>query len=513
MCGILGLLSRNILSQEQSVWFGDAFPRIQRRGPDCSLMKHFDNCILGFHRLSIIGNDSLSNRILHDNTNTIFLICNGEIYNYKELYKKYNFNPITHSDCEIIIHLYTYYTANKFDFRDMIQELDGVFAFVLWDSIKMQYIVARDRVGVRPLYYLNVDNTLVVGSEGKTLVSYPTHESTDILPFPPGHFMTHSMDIPEQWTSSIPRLHVSLDETMDMLKSYFIRAVQKRLHSDRPIGFLLSGGLDSSLVVSVAKSLLNTPIHTFSIGFQGSADLHHSKTVADFLGTIHHEVIITENDIQQVLNDVVYCLESYDITTIRASVPMFLLSKYISTNTDIRVIFSGEGSDELFGGYLYFLSAPNFYEFQKETERLVHDLHRYDVLRSDRTTAYWGLELRVPFLDTDFVSFVLGTDPMHKFPKHTIEKWLLRSTFKDYLPDSITWRQKEAFSDGVGKQSMAYLKKMGESYGGERHMYKQFYTCHGFDSIRNITSYWMPQWHDGIDDPSATVLSHHHSNN
>jgi len=502
MCGILALISKNVLKDGYRLWFDKAFSKIDRRGPDCSIIKSFDDCILGFHRLSIVGYDRISNRILHDHSKTIFLICNGEIYNYQELYDKYKFKAVTHSDCEIILHLYEYYTSHSLPIEDMISELDGVFAFVIWDSIKKEYMICRDRVGVRPLYWVEDNEVVLVASEGKSLLEFPDiKEKYKIKQFPPGCYVTSGKDI-TNWSKPIPRLHLSLEMTKDILSKYMVRAVEKRLHADRPIGFLLSGGLDSSLVVSIASRLMKVPIHTFSIGFKDSVDLKYARDVADYLGTIHHEVIITENDIENVMEDVIYCLET----------PMFLLSRYISTNTDIRVIFSGEGSDELFGGYLYFLSAPSYTEFQNETERLVKELHRYDVLRSDRTTAYWGLELRVPFLDFDFVNFVIGTDPQYKFPLNGVEKWLLRSAMSSFLPESITWRQKEAFSDGVGKQSVSFLKELGKQYQGEREMYKKIYTCHGFDTILNITEYWMPKWNDGIDDPSATLLSHHISN-
>ncbi len=350
-------------------------------------------------------------------------------------------------------------------------------------------------------------------------------------------------------------LNVPYSPAQNIVRELFTEAVRKRLVADRPIGFLVSGGLDSSLVASVAQRLLGKRITTFSIGLPNSPDLLAARKVATYLNSDHHEVVITVNDILKALPDVIYHDESYDITTIRASIPMYLISKYIRANTDIKVIFSGEGADELLGGYLYFHKAPTPQAFQDETMRLMQDLYQYDVLRGDRTTSAWGLEIRVPFLDADFHSFVSNLDPAHKMPqdahtiefaerfgyfsraaarrpKYKIEKAILRHAFAGYLPDEILHRQKEAFSDGVGYSSVAALKKLAADTAEQRagrclelvpntahpvteeaQLYYLLFREHYSDRPGLHTGYyWMPSWHGDVTDPSATVLESHDAN-
>ncbi|KKM03058.1 hypothetical protein LCGC14_1778200, partial [marine sediment metagenome] len=328
------------------------------------------------------------------------------------------------------------------------------------------------------------------------------------------------------WLKPGPHLNVPYNTAQSVIRELFTEAVRKRLVSDRPIGFLVSGGLDSSLVAAVAHRLLGKQITTFSIGLPGSPDLLAARQVATHLQSDHHEVVISTDDILEALPKVVYHDETYDITTIRASIPMYLLSKYIAMHTNIKVIFSGEGADELLGGYLYFHKAPSYNALQNETLRLLQELYKYDVLRGDRTTAAWGLEIRVPFLDADFLSFVSNLDPSHKMPqRHTIEKAIVRDAFDGYLPDAVLYRQKEAFSDGVGYSSVVSLKNRAAEnkqrcldiipntaspVTDEAHLYYFLFREHYSDRPGLHTEYyWMPMWHKGVTDPSATVLETH----
>jgi len=531
MCGILGYYSNNEITIDIFNRLKNGMTHIKNRGPDYTVVKELENCVLGFHRLSIVGTDEQTNCLLHNREETVWMTCNGEIYNYEFLYEKYKFTKMTSSDCEIIIHLYEYYTEKGYDLVDMINELDGVFAFMLYDKKKDIVFVARDKIGIRPLYYLTMDGSLIVGSEGKGLV--PIYEYyanlysdfTKIRQVPPGSYIllkNNQLTYVNKWdvysNNGLIKIHGTEKHHKKMIHDLLEHAVIKRFQSNRPLGFLLSGGLDSSLIASIASHHMKE-ITTFSIGLEGSPDLYHARKVAEYINNVetgqdvpnHHEIIITEKDIELALPEVIKCLETTDITTIRASIPMYLLSKYISEKTNIKVIFSGEGADELFGGYLYFHSAPSLYEFQIETHRLVNELHKYDVLRSDRTTAHWGLELRVPFLDKTFVEYVLHMDPYWKAPStFEMEKYILRESFNEYLPANVLYRQKEAFSDGVGYSSVALLKRLGlERYGSEENMYNSIYNTFGYGCIENTTTHWMPKWNDGVTDPSATCLSVH----
>lgn len=500
MCGIRAGIDVN---EEK---FIEELNLIQHRGPDCTLTKFVDNVALGFQRLSIIGVSEENNVILEQDG--VYLVCNGEIYNYTYLIEKYDLKCKTKSDCEVILQLYTVLEP-----KALLLELDGVFSFFIYDSNIQSCFIARDRIGVRPLFYQSRNNFLV-SSESKGL--------TEPTIFPPGQYFFVSSETC-RWSS-----HTYFDYTFTrhlydnllsqkMLHNTLIRAVEKRLISERPIGFLLSGGLDSSLVASIASHLVKGKITTFSIGFEGSPDLIAARKVADYLETDHHEVYLTQDQIVSAVPKVIYHLETYDITTVRASTPMYLLAEYISTKTDIKVIFSGEGADELLGGYLYFHNAPNSSLAQNESVRLMRQLHLFDVLRSDRTTAGHGLELRVPFLDADMINLCIGLDPELKF-KDKMEKKILRDAFKNYLPDEVLYRKKEAFSDGVGISSVETLKEYSSKltkpnliklpnegaipYTPESKWYYFEYQKH-FNGV--LQEYWMPKWND-VTDPSATVL-------
>ena len=367
MCGIYTRISKN---KGDSQKIEKKYKTIQVRGPDATLIKEFEMnnyyVTLVFHRLSIMGFDEKSTTILENDS--IFVVCNGEIYNYKELMKKYKYTPSTNSDCESIIALYK---QSPGTFHKSIQQLDGYFAFFLFDLNKNVFIAARDHIGIRPLFFKISEDTIEYASEAKALLDNDKFDFI-IRQFPNGHITiknsnyeniydyTFSPDFIE-WRSKPIFQHTDYETSKLMVKTLLTRAVHKRLVSDRKIGFLVSGGLDSSLVAGIASKFLNRKITTFSIGYdKNSPDLINAREVAKFLGSDHHEVLYTDEDIKKTLPELIYALELDDITTARASLPMYLLSKYISQNTDIKVIFSGEGADELYGGYLYMQNAPNF---------------------------------------------------------------------------------------------------------------------------------------------------------
>lgn len=527
MCGIFAYIQRGEISNTDQKIVEEYFSLIKHRGPDhtSSIKLHGNGCtiFLGFHRLAIIDPSPTSHPLLKDDN--VYMVCNGEIYNYRYLIDKYSLPVKTGSDCEVILQLYK---NQPHLWPNVLQELDGVFAFVLYDQNKGKIIVSRDRIGVRPLFEAVDNRALTFASEGKAVVL------DTVRPYPPGLFKEISLSDIEahqqwaveqhDWVYRSKRFNTEYTSAQAIVRELFTEAVRKRLVADRPIGFLVSGGLDSSLVAAVAQKLLGKKITTFSIGLHDSPDLKAAAKVAQFLGSDHYEVIVSTQDIVEALPHVIYYNESYDITTTRASIPMYLISKYIKEHTDIKVVFSGEGADELLGGYLYFHQAPNYQEFQQETERLMKDLHKYDVLRADRMISAWGLELRVPFLDADLLTFVTGMDPAHKMPNGKIEKEILRRAFDGYLPESVLYRQKEAFSDGVGYNSVNALKEYASlnkthveqllpntahPHTDEANLYYLLFSNHYLKRANLYTSYyWMPKWHN-VTDPSATFLEIH----
>lgn len=520
MCGIFAYITTGQLPENLTEYFD----KLTARGPDHSstvTLKNGDTSIfLGFKRLAIVGTDSVSDPLLSQDD--VYLVCNGEIYNYKYLIKKFGFEMNTHSDCEVILQLYL---SDPAGFTSKIELLDGVFAFVLYDHRSGQVFSSRDRYGVRPLFKgFTGDGGVCFASEAKAIAGDCEH-------FNPGYIQQLEVKCPgvcvgAEWVRRTPRFNTTYSSSSGIIKNLLEAAVEKRLSADRPIGFLVSGGLDSSLVAAIAAKKLNKQITTFSIGLEGSPDLKAAKKVAQYLLSEHHEIIITTDDIISAIPGVVYSLESYDTTTVRASIPMYLIAKYIRENTDIKVVFSGEGADEVFGGYLYFHNAPSPDEFHSETERLQKELYRYDVCRSDRTISCWGLELRVPFLDADLTTFVRGIDPEHKMPRpDRMEKLILRDAFRGYLPSGILYRQKEAFSDGVGYNSVSSLKKYAEEFDApevdyskltavpktaeERYYHHLYSRWYSEKPGILISEYWMPKWSGDVTDPSATVLDVH----
>jgi asparagine synthase (glutamine-hydrolysing) len=481
---------------------------LKHRGPDEQEYKKYGKCTIYFSRLSI--NDVSTNGSQPFLKNGKMLACNGEIYNYKEFLTG---GENSTSDCEPLIDL-----IENVGIMETCNRIRGVFAFVWTDGNRI--MVARDPVGVRPLFYWR-DNLgrMAFSSEIKGF------QKGKVEIFPPGHFYDSAVDRFVCYHSLYWPLNSLNVTTMNDLKTSLEHAVKIRVqNTDRPIGFFLSGGLDSSLVVAIAKKL-NIQIKTFSIGTKDSPDAAAARVVAKYLGTEHHEVEFNFDDAIDKLEDIIISLETYDTTTIRASVPMWILSKWISDNTECRVLLSGEGSDELLGGYKYFQNAPSLEAFNIETQRRVAMLHQFDVLRSDRCTAAHGLEVRVPFLDRDFIDCVMNIPTELKMTFE--EKKILRDAFSDnYLPESILRRKKDAFSDAVGYSWVGHIKKYAESVISdfefteiktktrgnnipltkEEAFYRKIFWKHyGEYNDHVIGEIWRPKW-TNVTDPSARLI-------
>jgi asparagine synthase (glutamine-hydrolysing) len=469
MCGIVCAFELKQPADELRPRLLEMSKKIRHRGPDWSGIHCEDKAILAHERLAIVDPTS-GKQPLYSEDGKVILAVNGEIYNHREIRKqfegKYNFK--TQSDCEVILALY------KEKGVDFIDDLNGIFGFALYDSEKNQFLIARDHMGIIPLYMgWDANGTFYVASELKALEGV----CTKIELFPPGHYLSSSnKGVPVKWynrdwtsydavkdnTTSIEELHDALDA-----------AVKRQLMSDVPYGVLLSGGLDSSVTSALAKKYAQNRIetddattawwpqlHSFAVGLEGSPDLAAAKKVAEQIGTVHHEVLFTIQEGLDALKDVVYQLETYDVTTIRASTPMYLLARAIKA-MGIKMVLSGEGADELFGGYLYFHKAPNAKEFHEETVRKLSKLHMYDCLRANKSLAAWGIEGRVPFLDKEFMDVAMRLNPKDKMiTPDRMEKWVVRKAFEKYIPASIAWRQKEQFSDGVGYNWIDTLKSL-----------------------------------------------------
>ena len=468
MCGIVCAFDLKSSSTSLRPRVIDMAKKIRHRGPDWSGIYSNRNAILAHERLAIVDPISGQQPIYSDNNNLI-LAANGEIYNHLELKKKYskNYNFTTKSDCEIILALY------KKIGKSFINHLNGIFAFAIYDTINDKYLIARDHMGVIPLYMgWDSDGTFYIASELKSLEGI----CNKIELFPPGHYLLSGDDTPTLWYDKEWRAYNEVKDNETSIKDLhdaLSDSVHRQLMSDVPYGVLLSGGLDSSITSALAKKFSSKRIesgdkqnawwpqlHSFSVGLEGSPDLKAAKIVADHIGTIHHEIKFTIQEGLDAIKEVIYHLETYDITTIRASTPMFLMARVIKS-LGIKMVLSGEGADELFGGYLYFHKAPSAKDFHDETVRKLDNLHQYDCLRANKSLAAWGIEGRVPFLDKEFIDVAMRINPKDKMIKSDkMEKWVLRKAFEDYLPDSIAWRQKEQFSDGVGYSWIDALKEM-----------------------------------------------------
>ena len=444
--------------------------RIRHRGPDWSGIYNHPNAIMAHERLAIVDPTSGKQPLLNENKSLI-LAANGEIYNHRELRKQFEgrYSFQTESDCEVLLALYQEKGASFMD------ELNGIYAFAIYDTQKDTYFIARDHMGIIPLYMgWDAHGTFYVASELKALEGV----CTKIELFPPGHYMESGDSQPTQWYqrdwnefSEVKDNQTSIEDLHDALSE----AVQRQLMSDVPYGVLLSGGLDSSITSALAKKFASKRVesdntqaawwpqlHSFSVGLEGSPDLAAARKVADHIGTVHHEIKFTIQEGLDAIKDVIHHLETYDITTIRASTPMFLMARAIKS-LGIKMVLSGEGADELFGGYLYFHKAPSAKEFHEETVRKLHKLHQYDCLRANKSLAAWGIEGRVPFLDKEFMDVAMRLNPKDKMiTEERMEKWVVRKAFESYLPESVAWRQKEQFSDGVGYSWIDTLKGMVE---------------------------------------------------
>ena len=536
---------------------------IAGRGPDCFRMEnlpHFENCcLMAFQRLAVVDDLYGMQPMRVKKFPHLYMIYNGVIYNHKDLGRQFDFDYFTKCDGEVLLHLY-----DKFGAEKTAQMMDGVFAFCIIDTKKKEVHLGRDTFGVRPMFTLSVkgkkSGVLAICSEAKGLVPIREHieqsgDSVEIKPFLPGYFASYSLAA-DGLTSQLacePYTHVGKPpvfetrvqpkskDVMENLRDIFSEAVRKRLMADRRIGCFLSGGLDSSLVASFLTKLakeqgIDYPIQTFSIGMEGSTDLEAARKVAAHIGSEHHEVVFTPEEGIEALREVIYAMELYDILTIRASVASYLVSKYVSKETDTVVVYTGGGADEVCQGYLYFHKAPSAAEADKESHRLLKEMYLYGGQRGDRATAAHGLEIRIPFLDVHFTSHVLSLPAEMRQPKDGCEKWLLRAAFDstDALPKEILWRPKEPFSDGISSQKpgrswfeilQSYLKtkvsdeamaKAAEMYpfntpkSKEAFYYRQIFE-ERFPGCQDFTpQMWLPKWSDSTD-PSSRTRSHYNT--
>ncbi len=541
MCGIFALIGKNDSFNESY------FTRGKKRGPEFSILKKYENHYFGFHRLAINGLTPNGNQPLEYKEYT--LICNGEIYNYKELIRDYNLNVTSGSDCEVILHLYHLF-GNEY-----ITKLDGEFSFILYDNEKKLFLIARDPYGVRPLYMIEDNNTFCFSSD---IASMQFMNMANVRHFQPGTYMeiTTNGTIYDSYenlydlnplytkTSRIKRT-IESDKINYMYNIYSLlcKAVVKRVeNTERPVACLLSGGLDSSLVAAIASRHLKEKggvLETYSIGLEGSEDLKYAAMVADHIQSKHTQIICTEDDFINSIPEVIKDIESYDTTTVRASVGNWNVGKYIKEHSEARVVLNGDGADELMGGYLYFHACPSGYEFINECKRLLDNIHQFDVLRSDKCIASHGLEPRTPYLDIDFTNYYLTIPFSVRSHRHTgrtydgdfyseghMEKYLIRDAFHliapELLPHDILYRKKEAFSDGVSSLNYSWYQIIQDKMNDvdiPDHLYiinppttkEQKYYRHLFETYypncaQIIPYFWMPRFVNATD-ASARTLS------
>ncbi len=521
MCSIMTITKRNI----SEVDFCNNFAKTTSRGPDMERIEIVGDGMMGFQRLSIMGLNENAMQPFHLGDKAV--VCNGELYGFrkeKERLIEQGYSFVSDSDCEIILPMYETYGVTMFE------RLDAEFAMVLFDG--KTFIAARDPIGIRPLFYAyDAAGTIMFASEAKDLVGL----TDKVYPFPPGYYYKDGQficycDIAARQTYSTDDLETACTKIHD----YLVEGVEKRLDADAPVGFLLSGGLDSSLVCAIANKMSDKPIKTFAIGMNEDAiDLKYAKEVADYLHSEHHEIIINKDIVLDSLEEVISMLGTYDITTIRASMGMYLICKSIKAEySDIRVLLTGEISDEIFG-YKYTDFAPNAEEFQLEAEKRLRELYMYDVLRADRCISANSMEARVPFGDLKFVEYVMSINPELKMNKYNKGKYLLRHAFDegDYLPHDILYREKAAFSDAVGHSMVDYIKEYANShYTDEEYeqkrqaysyatpftkeslLYRELFEKYYPGQAEMIKDFWMPNksWENcDVDDPSARVLKNY----
>lgn len=534
MCGIWA----SLLSNHADIKLLESyFQLIKHRGPDYHSFQSIDQQVLfGFHRLSIIDPSEQSNQPLI--SQDCYLICNGEIYNYQSLIKDFDLPIKTRSDCEVILHLYL-----KFGIEQTVKLLDAEFAFILYDQRKQLVFVARDPFGVRPLFWGKENDSFYFSSE---LMGIKFCQQVD--PFIPGNYIMIDLKQNNQVNmiqyhsyfqlSKYNSLSIDYSNAKTKIHELLTQAVKKRLMSDRPLGCLLSGGVDSSLITSIVSKLVpnaHEKLHCFTVGMVGSVDVIAAKQVAEYLNLKNHHIVeFTTEDGFNALPIVIILLGTYDVTTIRASIPQYIMSKYISKSTDIKVLLSGEGSDELFASYQYFKKAPNAIELYQDSNRLLNELYLFDNKRTDRTMSSCSLEVRVPFLDQELVKFVTGMPSEYRQCHDKMEKTILRESFvDDYLPHEILFRSKEAFSDAVSSKEKSWYKSLVEliekrvseqdlelakqiyqhnpPQTREALYYRQLFDKFYPNKSHILPHYWMPRWVDlnGKWDPSATVLDCH----
>ena len=504
---------------------------ISYRGPENT---HYEmvgeDVLFAFHRLAIMGTTNMGDQPMkHPHDNSLTLICNGEIYNYKKLAEKYGYNLVTGSDCEIILFMF-----RQFGIEKTVKKLDGVFMFVIHVANTGQLFAGRDPMGVRPGFIGRDRDEIMIASEAKPLVN----QCSQIYPFKPGTWWCS--DDPDRFNSYFHYNGIQIQEQTEediceKIQFLLKKAVKKRLMAEREIGCLLSGGLDSSLITSLVSKYYEGPkLNTFSIGLPGSIDLEYAQHVADYLGTAHHQIEVSESEFLDAIETVIYNIESYDTTTVRASVGNYLVSKFISENSDCKVIFNGDGADEVCCGYVYLKNAPTPETLQKESERLVEEIYYFDVLRSDRSISSNGLEARTPFLDKAFVKYYLSIPAELKTFDgiNRLEKYLLRKAFngQGLLPHDVLWRRKCAFSDGVSSQKNSWHhiiqsfvdeRISDEEFKRERagithcppvlkesYYYRKVFETHFGKHEQLIPHFWMPNWTD-VTDPSARELDNY----
>ena len=522
MCSIMGYCGSSATFDD----FKKGFDRTVSRGPDDSRIIDTGKGLLGFHRLAIMGLTPSGMQPFEMDGS--YVVCNGELYGFEKqkqklIQKGYTFE--SESDCEILLPLYREYGT------DMFAMFDAEFACIIYDGKTEEYIAARDPIGIRPLYYgYDSKGVILFASEAQNLVGL----TDKIMPFPPGHYYKGGEFICYCDIAKVDAVcRDDLETACKHIREKLVAGVEKRLVADAKVGFLLSGGLDSSLVCSIAAKKSKAPIKTFAIGMSEDAiDLKYAKQVADYIGSDHKEIYMTPDEVIDTLDKLIHLLGTFDITTIRASMGMYLICKAIHEESDIRVLLTGEISDELFG-YKYTDFAPSAEAFQEEAQKRIRELHMYDVLRADRCISVNSLEARVPFGDLDFVQYVMALDPEMKLNKYGKGKYLLRHAFEGggYLPDEILWREKAAFSDAVGHSMVDYLKEYAEGqysdeefeiackkythatpFTKESLLYREIFEKHYPGQAEMIVDFWMPNkaW-DGCDvnDPSARVLSNY----
>ena len=517
MCGIYWLLHTKNFTDQDNKRIHTNFQKGGGRGPDFSILKEKYNSYIGFHRLSI--NDLTDKGNQPFEFESCVLVCNGEIYNHKELIQEYNLNMNSNSDCEVIIHLYKMFGISK-----TINLLDGVFAFVLYDIDEKTLMVSRDFFGVRPLFISHTEKTLELCSELKMCST----DKKKCIQFSPGKCMIFN-SVQDKIIKTSCFNYYTLNLKSPITKNIYEKvydalneAVKKRVdNTERPLGCLLSGGLDSSIIASLVKRNLNpgNKLKTFSIGLEGSVDIYFSRIMANYLDSDHTEFIVTETEMLESIPEVIKTIESYDTTSVRASVGNWLIGKKISENSDCKVIFNGDGSDEVAGGYLYFREAPTNEEFDLECKRLLNDIHYFDVLRSDRSVSSHGLEARTPFLDRNFVEMYLRIDLEYRVSKDKLDKYIFRESFKNILPGEILERRKEAFSDGVSSKKKSWYEII-QRYTSDKEMiqchynnpktheqsyYRSLFLEYYNHSSHIIPYFWMPKFIEA-DDSSARTL-------